>query len=168
MKHIVLMGFMGCGKSSIGTLLSQKMQIELLDTDTQIEQLENISIPQLFEKYGETYFREKETEVLKLLQQENRQKIISLGGGTPLREENRRYIKELGIVIYLNVSADTVYERLKGDTSRPLLQGENPKEKIEKLLKERAYIYESTADITICVDHKTKEEIVAEIMEVLA
>lgn len=168
MKHIVLMGFMGCGKSSIGATLSQKMQKVLIDTDTKIEQLENVSISELFEKQGEAYFREKETEVLRLLQKETEQRIISLGGGTPLREVNRQLMRKLGCVVYLKVSADTVYKRLKGDTSRPLLQGENPKQKIEKLLKERSPIYESAADVTICVDHKTKEEIVAEIMEVLA
>ena len=96
---------------------------------------------------------------------EKADRIISLGGGTPLREENRSILKELGTVVYLKVSADTVYERLKGDTTRPLLQGENPKQKIEQLLEQRSGIYESAADVIICGDGKTHEEVISEIME---
>lgn len=165
MKHVILMGFMGSGKSTMGIRLSYKMRRTLLDTDKLIEKKEGMSISDIFEKHGEAYFRAKETEVLQSLKEETAERIISLGGGTPLREENRAIMKELGTVVYLKVSADTVYERLKGDTTRPLLQGENPKQKIEQLLAERGGIYESAADLVICGDGKNQEEIIAEIME---
>lgn len=167
MKHIILMGFMGCGKSSVGVRLSYKLQKAFLDTDNLIEKMEGMPISNIFDTYGEAYFREKETEVLAALKQEKADRIISLGGGTPLREENRMILKELGTVIYLKVSADTVYERLQGDTTRPLLQGENPKQRIEQLLEQRSRIYESAADVIICGDGKTHEEVIAEIMEVV-
>ena len=165
MKHIILMGFMGCGKSSVGVRLSYKLQKAFLDTDNLIEKMEGMPISNIFDTYGEAYFREKETEVLAALKQEKADRIISLGGGTPLREENRSILKELGTVVYLKVSADTVYERLKGDTTRPLLQGENPKQKIEQLLEQRSGIYESAADVIICGDGKTHEEVISEFME---
>lgn len=165
MKHVILMGFMGCGKSSVGVRLSYKLQKAFLDTDNLIEKMEGMPISNIFDTYGEAYFREKETEVLATLKQEKADRIISLGGGTPLREENRSILKELGTVVYLKVSADTVYERLKGDTTRPLLQGENPKQKIEQLLEQRSGIYESVADVIICGDGKTHEEVISEIME---
>ena len=164
MKHVILMGFMGCGKSSVGVRLSYKLQKAFLDTDNLIEKMEGMPISNIFDTYGEAYFREKETEVLAALKQEKADRIISLGGGTPLREENRSILKELGTVVYLKVSADTVYERLKGDTTRPLLQGENPKQKIEQLLEQRSGIYESAADVIICGDGKTHEEVISEIM----
>lgn len=167
MRHIILMGFMGSGKSSMGVKLSYKLQRAFLDTDKLIEKREGMSISDIFATYGEVYFREKETEVLESLKQEKAERIISLGGGTPLREENRNVLKELGTVVYLKVSADTVYERLQGDTTRPLLQGDNPKQKIEELLSKRSDIYESVADIIICGDNKTHESVIEEIMEAI-
>jgi len=165
MKHIILMGFMGSGKSSMGLKLSYKLRKAFLDTDKLIEKKEGMSISDIFATYGEAYFRKKETEVLESLKWESAERIISLGGGTPLREENRKLLKELGTVVYLKVSADTVYERLQGDNTRPLLQGDNPKQKIEDLLAKRSDIYEGVADVIICGDGKSFEEVLEEIME---
>jgi shikimate kinase len=91
--------------------------------------------------------------------------VVATGGGLPIKEENHALLKELGRVYYLKVSPETVYERLKGDTTRPLLQGPDPRKKIEQLLAERAPLYEKCADVIIDVSGKTFEEIIEEIMQ---
>lgn len=165
MKHIILIGFMGSGKSTIGFRLSYKLKKCLIDTDKLIEECEKMCISEIFAKKGESYFRQKETECLNSLFRELGSRVISLGGGTPVREENRDIIKKLGKVIYLKASSETIYQRVKRDTSRPLLQCENPMEKIITLLEERNPIYESVADIIIHVDGKEMKDVVQEIVE---
>ena len=165
MEHVILIGFMGSGKSTVGFRLSYKLKKCLIDTDKLIEQREGMSISDMFARKGEGYFRQKETECLNSLFHELGSRIVSLGGGTPIREENREIIKKLGKVIYLQASPDTIYQRVKYDTSRPLLQCEDPKARIEALLKERNPIYESVADIVIHVDGKEMKEVVQEIVE---
>ncbi len=165
MKHIILMGFMGCGKSTIGYKLSYKLKKCLIDTDSLIEEKEGISISEIFATKGEAYFRNLEVACLHALKEELDTRIISLGGGTPLKEENRGLIKELGMVIYLKASPETIYERTKRNNKRPLLQCENPRERIEKLLEERNPIYESVADVIVQVDNKQAQEVVDYIAE---
>lgn len=165
MKHVILIGFMGSGKSTVGFRLSYKLKKCLIDTDKLIEEREKMCISEMFATKGEDYFRQKETECLNSLFHELGSRVISLGGGTPIREENREIIKKLGKVIYLQASPATIYQRVKHDTSRPLLQCENPKEKIEALLAERNPIYESVADIIIHVDGKEMKDVVQEIVE---
>lgn len=165
MKHMILIGFMGCGKSTVGYRLSYRLKKCLIDTDKLIERREGMNISEIFAQKGEAYFREKETACLEGLAKELGSRIISVGGGTPVRAENRAVLKELGTVIYLKASAETIYERVKKDTSRPLLQCEAPKQKICGLLAERAAFYEEAADVTICVDGKTMKEVIEEIVE---
>lgn len=160
MKHVILIGFMGSGKSTVGFRLSYKLKKCLIDTDRLIEQREQMSISDIFAQKGEAYFRQKETECLQSLFQELGSRVISLGGGTPIQEQNHDIIKKLGTVIYLKASADTVYQRVKHDTSRPLLQCEDPLARIEELLKERDPVYERLADVVICVDGKEMKEVV--------
>lgn len=165
MKHVILIGFMGSGKSTVGFRLSYKLKKCLIDTDKLIEEREKMSISEMFASKGEGYFRQKETECLNSLFHELGSRIISLGGGTPIKAENREIIRKLGKVIYLQASPDTIYQRVKHDTSRPLLQCENPKGKIEAMLAERNPIYESVADIIIHVDGKEMKDVVQEIVE---
>lgn len=164
-EHILLIGFMGSGKSTIGYRLSCEFKRRFLDTDKLIEQMEGMTITALFAQKGEAYFREKETECLKGLSKEPGSRIIALGGGTPMRENNQELIKRLGTVVYLKASGETVYNRLKKDKTRPLLQCENPKERICALIAERGPVYEKLADIVITVDDKQMFEIVKEIRE---
>lgn len=167
MKHVILIGFMGSGKSTVGYRLSYRLKKCLIDTDKFIEEKEKMTISNMFAEKGEAYFRGKETEYLNSFFHELGSRVLSLGGGTPVREENRAIIKQLGKVFYLKASPDTIYERVKHDTKRPLLQCENPRERIEELLKERDPIYESVADVVICVDGKNMQEVVQEIVEVV-
>lgn len=161
--NIILIGFMGSGKSTVGTRLSYRLKCVFSDTDKMIEKKENRSISEIFAAEGEEYFREAETELLRKLRESRTRQILSVGGGTPLRAENRKLLRELGTVLYLKVSAETVYERLKGDATRPLLQAENPMERIKALLEEREEIYREAADMIVEVDGKKPAKIVEEI-----
>lgn len=162
-KNLVLIGFMGSGKTSVGLKLSYKLKMPVEDTDKLIERREGKSIRQIFEEEGEEVFRKKETELLGELADRQGRVIYSVGGGTPVREENRKLLRQLGTVVYLQISPETVYERLKGDTTRPLLQCENPLEKIGELIESRKEAYESCADIIIAVDLLDMEEILEQI-----
>ncbi|MCM1388619.1 MAG: shikimate kinase [Bacillus sp. (in: Bacteria)] len=167
MKNIILIGFMGSGKSTVGIKLSYHLRRALEDTDKLIEKEEGRTISKIFRDDGEPYFRNLETECLKKLIQTTDDKIISVGGGLPMRKENHELLKKLGTVVYLRATPETIYERVKHDTSRPLLQGGNPQEKIRTLLRERTPIYEQAADFIVDVDNKDFEEILEEIAHTL-
>ena len=157
---LILIGFMGSGKTTVGQALSDKLKLTFVDTDQLIEQQQGCSISQIFEQFGETTFRQLETELLKELQKEEKPLIISTGGGLPLKEDNVRILKELGFVIMLDVNKFTVLSRLKKDTTRPLLKGDNVEEKVENLLAFRRQYYEAAADINVDVNTSSVEQIV--------
>ncbi|MBQ4645747.1 MAG: shikimate kinase [Candidatus Gastranaerophilales bacterium] len=162
MKHnkIILIGMMGSGKSTISKALAQKNNLELIELDEIFEKQENISIKDFFKEFKEEKFRQIETEILKkALEKQN--SIISTGGGIVLKKENRDLLENY-FTIYLKASPETLFERLKNDNSRPLLQTQNPKKEIEKILSTREQYY-SKAKQTIETDNKTKEEIIKEI-----
>lgn len=163
MGNVILTGFMGSGKTTVGLRLSYRLRKPVIDTDKEIEREEQRSISDIFATDGEAYFRDRETACLRRLLEKNGEQIISVGGGLPLREENRRLLHELGQVFYLQASAETIYERVKYDTARPLLQGDDPEAKIRTLLAERDRYYRDAADIVIDVDGKDFEQILCEI-----
>jgi shikimate kinase len=165
MGNVILIGFMGCGKTTIGYKLSYRLRKAVIDTDKEIEKEEKRSISDIFAAEGEEYFREQETACLRKMTRTVNNQIISVGGGLPMREINRELLHQLGQVVYLRASAETIYQRVKNDTTRPLLQGGNPQEKIKNLLNERQTNYESAADIIVDVDGKDFEQIVGEIAE---
>ena len=158
-RSSVLIGFMGSGKSTCGKIAAKRAGISFLDTDKEIEKQAGKSISAIFKDEGEEAFRILETETLKRLAGRKGRCIYSVGGGTPLREENRKLLKKLGKVIYLKASPEAVLERLKGNTTRPLLQGDNPEKKVRELMAERQEIYEAAADITIDTDPYSPREI---------
>ncbi len=151
-ENPVLIGFMGSGKTSVGVQLSYRLRKPVEDTDKLIERREGRSVGEIFAEDGENYFRECETELLRELLEKKGGRIYSVGGGTPMRRENRELLKKLGKVIYLRARPETLYERLKGDTARPLLQCEDPLARIDALLSERSAAYEECADRIIDVD----------------
>ena len=165
MRNVILIGFMGSGKTTVGLRLSYRLRRSVIDTDKEIEREEKRSISDIFAAEGEAYFRDRETACLKKLIKDARNQIISVGGGLPLREENRILLRELGQVFYLRASAGTIYERLKHDTTRPLLQGADPQNKIKTLLGERDAYYMEAADVVINVDGKDFEKILSEIVQ---
>ena len=163
-NNVILIGFMGCGKTTIGIRLSYRMRRIFEDTDKLIEKKQQREIKDIFAAEGESFFRELETQMLSELESTVTNRVISVGGGTPIREENREILKRLGTVCYLRIRPETVYERLKNDTTRPLLQGDNPKEKIHRLMESRKEAYESCADMILDVDELSIEEILENIV----
>ncbi len=164
-KNVILIGFMGSGKTTVGLKLSYKMRMPVEDTDKLIERREGKTISKIFEEDGESYFRNLETGLLREIKERNYERILSVGGGTPINPINRQLLKECGTVIYLRVRPETVYERVKADTTRPLLQCENPLERIRELLNARSQAYEECADIIMDTDELSLEEIVNKIAD---
>jgi len=163
MKHIILIGFMGCGKSTVGIRLSYRLRRVVEDTDKLIEKKAAKSISDIFKEDGETAFRQMETKCLQELMTIKDERIISTGGGLPMKVENHELLKRLGTVVYLRISSKGVWERLKNDTTRPLLQCDDPGTKIEELMAKRAPVYEQAADVVLDVDGKTMEEVLTEL-----
>ena len=163
-NNIILIGFMGCGKSSVGRRLAKRLSFQLLDTDERIEKKEKKKISTIFAENGEAHFRRLETETVKELLGHTENTVISTGGGLPLREENGKLLQQLGFVVYLDVSKETVLKRLEKDTSRPLLQGPDKEKKVAELLEFRKPIYEYTAHITVNTNQRSFEEIIDEIV----
>lgn len=164
-RNLVLIGFMGSGKTSVGLKLSYRLRMTVEDTDKLIERREGRSIREIFASQGEEYFRQLESALLAELTGQRYARIYSVGGGTPVREENRRLLKKLGKVIYLRVKPETVYERLKGDTSRPLLQCEDPLGRIKELMESRREAYESCADVIVDADELEMDTLINKIEE---
>ena len=163
-ENIILIGFMGCGKTTVGIRLSYVLRKIIQDTDKIIEKQEDKPIRDIFAEDGEQYFRILETKLLEKLLETAHNQIISVGGGTPLKEENRSLLKQIGTVIYLRIQPETVYERLKDDDSRPLLQGPSPLEKITEIMNQRKSVYEGVADIIVDVDELDMEDILEKIL----
>ncbi len=164
-NNTVLTGFMGCGKSTVGKSLAKATGRDFLDVDKYIVDKAGCSISQIFAEHGEEYFRALETEALNEIYNTVTGTVISTGGGLPMRKVNRDILNRLGEVVYLDVSPDCVYERLKDDTTRPLLQSENPMERIEELLGFRRPVYLDGADRTVNVSYRTVEDIIKDIID---
>ena len=149
-KNIVFIGFMGCGKTSVGRKISLKLKREFIDTDDFIEKREGMKISEIFDKKGEAYFRGLEAELCQRYSQP-KSKIIATGGGIIKNSENLTALKKGGIVIYLKSTPKQIAINLKHDNSRPLLQVANKEAKIAELMEARRPLYEKYADVTIDV-----------------
>ena len=101
MDNLILIGFMGAGKTTVGKLLAREKGLQFVDTDDRIVAEQKQSIPDIFSKYGESFFRDLETDLLRRMKEDTRHSVISVGGGMPVREENRKLLRALGCVIYL-------------------------------------------------------------------
>lgn len=163
-NNIFFIGFMGVGKTTVSDYLSMILNRSKIEIDKYIEEKENMTISQIFEKYGEEYFRNCETDVLKELNQKNN-KIISCGGGIVLREENIELMKKQGQIILLTASPKTIYERVKDSKERPILNNNMNVEFISSLMKKRDEKYLKAADIIINTDNKDIKEVSEEIIK---
>ena len=156
MNHVVIIGFMGSGKTRVGKQLSKDLGLPFVDLE------------KIFERFGEPYYRALETLALKQLIQDSERKVISLGAGLPLQEQNEKYLRELGTVVYLKGSLATLKKRLEGSKKDPMLDGEDRDDKIKKLLKQRDPVYQKFADIQVTTGEVPFEELIKEIEEKLA
>lgn len=166
MKQIFLIGFMGTGKTTISRSLQNILHINVIDMDQEIERTEGMSIPDIFAKKGEVYFRQCETNFLTGLK-EKEKAVISCGGGVPLREENVEAMRACGTIILLTASPETIYERVKDSHDRPLLEKNKTPEYIKKLLEEREPYYKKAADLEVATDGKNTMQIAQEIKKFL-
>ncbi len=166
--NIVLIGFMGAGKTTISDYLSMMFDMKLVEMDQEIAEREEMSIPDIFATYGEEYFRSLETNLLKELQT-GKNCIISCGGGVALREENVIEMKKNGRVVLLTASPETIYDRVKDSNDRPLLKDNNNVEFIADLMEKRREKYEAAADVVIQTDGKSilqiSEELITRLTE---
>lgn len=165
-KHnIILIGFMGSGKTTVGRRLAERLSYHFCDTDQMLEQKANDTINHIFSVHGEEYFRGMETDSLRELSKDLDHSVLSTGGGLPLRKQNSKLLREMGFVVFLKASKETTLKRLKGDMTRPLLKGDELEKKVEQLLAIRVPIYEDAAHKIIATDNRSIDEIVAYIME---
>jgi len=164
-NNIVLIGMMGSGKSTIGTMIAEELGYKFIDTDDLIETKAKKAIPKIFEAHGESYFRELECKAVSEVSHETKA-VISTGGGVVLNKENIQNLKKNGLVILLNGDADTLYKRLHNNSEdRPLLNDDDLKMKITDILEKRKDLYFSSCDKVVEIASKDPKSIVSEIIE---
>jgi len=165
-KNIVIVGSMGSGKTSIGKMLAKNNNLSFLDTDHEIIRSCGYSIPDIFEKFGEEHFRGLETEQLRKMNAiENH--VISTGGGIVLRNDNEKLMKDLGIIIFLDININSQIDRVKNRKNRPLLNNNNLKDNLLSLKKTRDPIYKSISNYIIDVSGKERDQVINEIQKII-
>ena len=164
MNHIVIIGFMGSGKTRVGKRLAQDLELPFVEVDKSISKKMGMNINDIFQKFGEPYYRALETLTIKELADNKERMVISLGAGLPMQEQNQKLIPALGTVVYIKGSVDTLLKRLE-DSNNPMTEEENYQDKIRRMLKQRDPVYQKFADITVQTGTKPFEDLVAEIKE---
>src|SRR5512135_2902183 len=162
-KNIILTGFMGVGKTSVGTRLAKDLGFTFVDTDDLIEADQRMTITDIFAKFGEPRFREIESRIVQQVMTGENQ-VISTGGGAVIRDGNRTAFKKAGLVVCLSARPEVIYERIKHEIHRPLLQTPDPLSKIKELLESRAAFY-AQADMIIDTSEKTVDDVICGIKE---
>ncbi len=157
MRKIYLVGFMGCGKSAIGRRLSYFLRLPYYDMDHEIVRQQGMSIPEIFEKYGEAHFRALETEFLLSFRDEAC--IIATGGGVAMSDENRGIMRRSGLVFFLDAAFEDIYVRIKNDKNRPIVQ-RSTKEELEQLYQTRRKFYRASGHIRVLTAGRTLRQIV--------
>jgi len=166
MKNIYLIGFMGAGKSTVAGILGEKLGMSVVEMDERIVCEQGMSINEIFAKYGETHFRDVESELVVNIGLEGNS-VVSCGGGVVVRDVNTQNMKKSGTIVYLTATPETIYERVKDSTNRPILNGNMNVEYIASLMEKRRELYNSAADICVATDGKTATEIADEIAQKL-
>lgn len=156
MKSVYLCGFMGCGKSHIGRMLSAAMNRRFVDLDKYIVTAEKMPIPKIFEQFGEPHFRRLEAKYIRELSNGS---IVATGGGALLNDETAKFAREVGLSVYINTAFEVCYGRIKGDSNRPLVVNNTP-EQLRELYNKRADIYRKNA--TYMVNGNTNDFIITD------
>ncbi|HCT99736.1 MAG TPA: shikimate kinase AroK [Methylococcaceae bacterium] len=164
-ENIYLVGLMGAGKTTIGRQLARTLKMPFYDSDKAIEERTGVDIPTIFEFEGEEGFRNREQKMLQQLT-EIKGIVMATGGGAVLREENRKLLSENGFVIYLHCDVDKLLERTRRDSQRPLLNTQDPKERLEMLFEQRKPLYTAIADFTIDTGVLQSRDVVTQILDV--
>ncbi|MDE4131606.1 shikimate kinase [Phaeobacter sp. QD34_3] len=165
-KTVVMVGMMGAGKTAVGRALAARLGVPFLDSDHEIEAAANMSIPEIFARDGEPFFRQKERQVIARLLEEERG-ILSTGGGAFLAEENRRLISQRGASVWLQADLEVLWNRVRHRDTRPLLRTKDPKATLRDLYEARVPFY-AKADLTVKSDGKASiEEMVDRVLNAL-
>ncbi len=164
-RSIVLVGIMGCGKSTVGRRLANRLDIPFVDADTEIEQAANMTVPEIFAAHGEPYFRKGEERVIARLLREGPQ-VLATGGGAYMSEATRQEIAENGISIWLKADLDTVMERVRKRSNRPLLQTPDPEGTMRDLMAKRYPVY-GLAELTVSSRDVPHDHVVEDIVAAL-
>ncbi|MCG6889360.1 MAG: shikimate kinase AroK [Gammaproteobacteria bacterium] len=165
-RNIILVGPMGSGKSTIGNIIARRLNREFQDSDQHIERRTGVDIARIFDIEGEQGFRDRETSALQELLSENN-RVIATGGGSVIRSENQQLLKQRGYVVFLDTSLNQQMQRLRRDKKRPLLQTDDPRARLESLLKERRPIYLKLADLVVKTDKRVARRLAADIINQL-
>ena len=156
-RHIFLAGFMGAGKTSVGRELSGKLRMDFYDLDGEVERAEGLSVTEIFEAGGEESFRRKETEMLAALSRKMSPAVISTGGGAVLRRQNREMMEASGEVFYLRADIDILWNRVRSEKGRPLLDVEEPRAEFRELFAKRKNVYELLPHVVFTDDISISE-----------
>ncbi len=165
-KPLILVGLMGCGKSTIGKMLGRALSIPFFDSDDEIEKASGRSISEVFAEFGEEEFRRGELKVISRILS-GPQCILATGGGAFVQEETRNIIKEKGVSVWLKADLDILMERVLRKNTRPLLQTDDPRAVMEKLIKERYPLYEK-ADYIFQTEETSKENVLHGVLDLLS
>lgn len=166
-KTVVMVGMMGAGKTAVGRALAARLGVPFLDSDAEIETAANMTVPEIFERDGEAFFRDKESQVIARLLSES-SGILSTGGGAFLAEKNRRLISEQGVSVWLNASLPVLWNRVRHKNTRPLLRTADPRATLGEIYTARVPIY-AMADLSVVSDGRASiEEMVDRVVAVLA
>jgi len=166
-RSIVFVGLMGAGKTAIGRKVAGQLGLPFIDSDHEIESVSRMTIPELFERYGENEFRALEQRVIHRLLTENGPQVLSTGGGAFMNAQTREAVAEHGVSIWLKADLDLLMERVSKKQNRPLLKNDNPRAVLQRLMEERYPVY-AAADATVITRDERKEVIAAEVVEALA
>lgn len=158
MNHIIVIGFKGSGKTRVGKHLSELYNLEFVDVDKKIVKNMNMSVKEIYQRFGEPFYRALETRELKELLQSKKRMIVSLGAGIPVQEQNQKYMKDLGTIVYLKGSFDILWNRLS------TVGTNDSQEKMKRLYQARTPIYEKFADIVVETGMQTFDELVNQIV----
>ncbi|AEH86037.1 shikimate kinase [Mesorhizobium opportunistum] len=164
-RSIVFVGLMGAGKTAIGRKVATMLSLPFIDSDQEIESVSRMTVPELFERYGETEFRALEQRVI-LRVLENGPQVLSTGGGAFMNAQTREAIATHGVSVWLKAELDLLMERVSKKQNRPLLKSADPRAVLERLMGERYPVY-ATADVTVPTRDDRKEIIAAEVLEAL-
>lgn len=164
-RSVVLVGMMGCGKTAIGSRLAAAIEMPFIDLDNEIEQSENMSINDIFEKYGEDFFRKKERKAIEDILN-SKLCILATGGGAFMNFNTRQLIKQLGTSVYIRADYDVLLERVSRKKTRPLLENGDKGKILKDLMDKRCPIYEE-ADIIVDSSDSIHEDVVNKIIEEL-
>lgn len=165
-KTVVMVGMMGAGKTAVGRALAARLGVPFLDSDAEIEAAANLTIPEIFERDGEPFFRARETEVISRLL-DGTQCILSTGGGAYLSDENRANISDRGVAIWLNADLELLWNRVRHKDTRPLLRTPDPKQTLTDIYEARVPVYEK-ADLSVpCDAHLSIEAMTTRVVNVL-